>query len=103
MSPSRSLIKQLVPNSILHRHLPSKAGDSIALTFDDGPHPDLTPKILDMLEKHDARGCFFVVGKFAEEHSNLLEMIINRGHLLGNHTYDHPREGYTSFDQERSS
>lgn len=61
-----------------------------ALTFDDGPHPDTTPLILDILKAHNTKATFFVVGQAATQHPNVLERIIREGHELGNHTFDHP-------------
>ena len=63
---------------------------NIALTFDDGPHPRLTPKILDVLDKYGIKATFFVIGINAEYYPSALEEIINRGHEIGNHTYSHP-------------
>jgi peptidoglycan-N-acetylglucosamine deacetylase len=64
-------------------------GGRIALTFDDGPKPRSTPLILDTLRKHDLKATFFVLGRQAREHPNLLRRIVEEGHTLGNHTYDH--------------
>jgi len=61
----------------------------IALTFDDGPSPDQTPKILDELARYDLRATFFVVGREAEKHPELIRDIVARGHQLGNHTWSH--------------
>ncbi len=61
----------------------------IALTFDDGPHPQYTPRILDILQKQGVRATFFVVGKLAEEHPDLLRRQAEAGHSIGNHTYHH--------------
>jgi peptidoglycan/xylan/chitin deacetylase (PgdA/CDA1 family) len=61
-----------------------------ALTFDDGPHPDTTPLILDILKAHNAKATFFVVGQAAKQHPEVLERIMREGHELGNHTFDHP-------------
>jgi peptidoglycan/xylan/chitin deacetylase (PgdA/CDA1 family) len=61
-----------------------------ALTFDDGPHPDTTPLVLDILKAHGAKATFFVVGQAAERHPEVLERIVREGHELGNHTFDHP-------------
>ena len=60
-----------------------------ALTFDDGPDPDHTPTLLDILADHGAAGTFFVVGDQAAEHRDLLSDIAGRGHAIGNHTWDH--------------
>lgn len=64
-------------------------GGRIALTFDDGPKPRTTPLILDTLQKHDLKATFFVLGRQAKAHPNLLRRIVEEGHTLGNHTYDH--------------
>ncbi|TVP80528.1 MAG: polysaccharide deacetylase family protein [Puniceicoccaceae bacterium] len=61
----------------------------VALTFDDGPDPEFTPKLLEILRTNQARATFFVVGKRAEEHPELLDQIIRDGHLLGNHSWSH--------------
>jgi peptidoglycan/xylan/chitin deacetylase (PgdA/CDA1 family) len=61
----------------------------VALTFDDGPNPELTPAILDALEAGNHRGTFFVIGQVAEKHPKLLREIVRRGHALGNHSFAH--------------
>ena len=61
----------------------------VALTFDDGPSPDTTPRILDILRAEGVRATFFVLGKHAERHPELVERIVREGHELGNHGYDH--------------
>jgi peptidoglycan/xylan/chitin deacetylase (PgdA/CDA1 family) len=62
---------------------------AVALTFDDGPDPDVTPRLLDLLRRHDVRATFFVIGKRAERHPELIREILAQGHTLGNHSYDH--------------
>jgi len=61
----------------------------IALTFDDGPHPLYTERILNVLERYDVKATFFVVGKNAELYPTLVEQIARGGHEIGNHTYSH--------------
>jgi peptidoglycan/xylan/chitin deacetylase (PgdA/CDA1 family) len=63
--------------------------DAIHLTFDDGPHPDHTPRILDALAAHDARATFFVVGHLAEKYPKIVERIGAEGHTVANHTWTH--------------
>ena len=63
--------------------------DLVALTFDDGPSPDTTPRILDILRAEGVRATFFVLGKHAERHPEIVERIVREGHELGNHGYDH--------------
>jgi len=71
-----------------HSNYSEKQND-IAITFDDGPHPEFTPKVLRLLEKHQAKATFFLIGNQIEKHSNLVFEIINQGHTIGNHTYSH--------------
>ena len=66
------------------------APNKLAITFDDGPNPAITPKLLDLLAKHNARATFFLVGKFVRDCSDLTKEILARGHALGNHTDTHP-------------
>ena len=60
------------------------------LTIDDGPDPDDTPRILDLLDQHRARATFFVIGARAARNPGLIAEILRRGHEIGNHTYTHP-------------
>lgn len=62
----------------------------VSLTFDDGPHPEFTPQLLEILERHRARATFFVVGEAAHRQPELLHQLVLAGHVIGNHTWDHP-------------
>jgi peptidoglycan/xylan/chitin deacetylase (PgdA/CDA1 family) len=62
----------------------------IALTFDDGPHPDVTPAVLDRLERRGARATFFCVGRKVAAHPDLAAEVHRRGHRVENHTFGHP-------------
>jgi len=62
----------------------------VAITFDDGPDPRWTPKILDILKAANAKAAFFLVGVNAERYPGLVRRIVNEGHEIGNHTYYHP-------------
>lgn len=64
--------------------------DKIYLSYDDGPDPIHTPVLLDILEKENIRATFFVIGKKAEKHPELLQSMREKGHLIANHTYSHP-------------
>ena len=68
------------------------AGDAheVALTFDDGPDPEWTPKILNVLKAAKVKAAFFLVGVNAERYPNLVRRIVAEGHEIGNHTYYHP-------------
>jgi peptidoglycan/xylan/chitin deacetylase (PgdA/CDA1 family) len=61
----------------------------VAVTFDDGPHPAYTPKLLDVLKRYNARATFFVVGEMAEKYPELVKAEVAAGHSVGNHTYHH--------------
>ncbi len=68
---------------------PRRAGE-LALTFDDGPNPAWTPRLLDILATHDVRATFFLVGRYAETEPDLVRRIAAAGHLIGNHSWSHP-------------
>lgn len=80
-------IKRLVPQLIWHLDTPG----AIHLTFDDGPHPIVTPWVLDQLDKFNAKATFFCTGKNAELQPELIEIIRSKGHKIGNHTYSHTK------------
>jgi|SRR5690554_261573 len=61
----------------------------IFITFDDGPTPGITDKVLDMLRQYDAKGTFFCLGKNASKYPELFNRIRKEGHAIGNHTYNH--------------
>ena len=61
----------------------------VAITFDDGPSPDTTPRVLDALRDADARATFFILGRHAEQHPKIVERMVREGHEIANHTYSH--------------
>lgn len=63
----------------------------VALTFDDGPSPKTTPRVLDLLDEAGAKATFFVIGKKAAEHPDLVRAIVERGHAVGVHGFAHDR------------
>jgi peptidoglycan/xylan/chitin deacetylase (PgdA/CDA1 family) len=63
---------------------------ALALTFDDGPNPAWTPRLLDILAADDIPATFFFVGRFAETEKALVRSVLAAGHLIGNHTWNHP-------------
>jgi peptidoglycan/xylan/chitin deacetylase (PgdA/CDA1 family) len=67
----------------------------IAITFDDGPHPEITPKVLDILDHYDAKASFFCVGKKAASHPDIVMEIVKRGHTIENHSMRH--SGFFGF------
>ncbi|HTW81289.1 MAG TPA: glycosyltransferase [Terracidiphilus sp.] len=64
--------------------------DEVALSFDDGPDPNWTPKILDILKQKNVKGTFMIIGAEAAQHVGVLERVFREGHEIGNHTYSHP-------------
>lgn len=78
----------------------------VALTFDDGPHPQLTPKLLDILRDNGVRATFFVVGRNVAAHPDIAHRIIAEGHEIANHSWSHPALtglGTTGINREISS
>jgi peptidoglycan/xylan/chitin deacetylase (PgdA/CDA1 family) len=67
----------------------TKKGAYVYLTFDDGPHPVNTPKLLDILDHHNVKATFFMVGKEIESHPEIVQSIFQSGHSIGYHSYDH--------------
>jgi chitin deacetylase len=61
----------------------------IALTFDDGPNPIVTPKVLEILKEYNAKATFFVIGKHVKLHPNILKEVVASGHAIGNHSFSH--------------
>jgi peptidoglycan-N-acetylglucosamine deacetylase len=73
-----------------------RAGDHpgmVALTFDDGPDADWTPRILDVLKQEQVAASFFIIGENGQENPDLVRRIVREGHDIGNHTYTHPNLG----------
>ena len=62
----------------------------LAITFDDGPNPAITPKLLDLLDRYQAKATFFLIGRYVRECPDLVKETIARGHAVGNHTELHP-------------
>lgn len=79
---------------------------AVFLTFDDGPHPEITPKVLALLKQHNAKATFFCVGENAKKHPEIIKQILQEGHALGNHTHNHlhgfktPLEKYVENTEE---
>src|SRR5436305_1844370 len=84
-TPKIARIARFVPNSILFSRMDTQE-PAIALTFDDGPHPEFTPAILETLKEWRAHATFFVVGDLACRYPDLIKRIVAEGHSVGNHT-----------------
>lgn len=78
--------------SILQRLYPCgkwRVGKAVYLTFDDGPIPEVTPKVLEILDKYGVKATFFMVGENIDKHPDVFEQVVRGGHAIGNHTYNH--------------
>jgi peptidoglycan/xylan/chitin deacetylase (PgdA/CDA1 family) len=67
------------------------SGGDLALTFDDGPNDPHTLRLLDVLGKHDVKATFFLIGRYVRQRPDIAQEIARRGHVIGNHTFTHPR------------
>ncbi|KSB89352.1 polysaccharide deacetylase [Caulobacter vibrioides] len=88
----------VLPSSYVIERYGQKPG-LVALTFDDGPDPRWTPKILDILKAKNAPATFFVIGQNMQKHPGLVEREIREGHDVGGHTWTHPNIGETPLPQ----
>jgi peptidoglycan/xylan/chitin deacetylase (PgdA/CDA1 family) len=81
-----SFLRWIYPNAVWN--LPSEQ-KVVYLTFDDGPTPFVTEKVLELLEEYQAKATFFCIGKNIEQHPELLKLVKSKGHHIGSHTYSH--------------
>ena len=82
------ILRRLYPSAIWRMDKNEKA---VYLTFDDGPIPEITPWVLDLLDKYDIKATFFMVGDNIRKHPEEFKMVVERGHRIGNHTFNHIR------------
>ncbi len=85
--PQRFILPKLFGTAVFCVETPEKL---VALTFDDGPDPQYTPAIADLLKRYQARATFFVLGRRGQEQLAILKDLMAAGHELGNHTFNHP-------------
>lgn len=79
-------IRQLYPHAHWRMNTSEKA---VYLTFDDGPIPEVTPWVLDVLDRYQIKATFFMVGDNVRKHPDEYKMVVERGHRIGNHTFNH--------------
>lgn len=79
-------IRHLYPRACWRMNTSERA---VYLTFDDGPIPEVTPWVLDVLDKYHIKATFFMVGDNVRKHPDEFKMVVERGHRIGNHTYNH--------------
>ena len=80
------LIRQLYPRACWRMNVSERA---VYLTFDDGPIPEVTPWVLDVLDKYKIKATFFMVGDNVRKHPDEYKMVVERGHRIGNHSFNH--------------
>lgn len=66
-----------------------RTGEAVYLTFDDGPIPEVTPRVLDILDRYGVKATFFMVGENIYKHPDVFDKVVQAGHTIGNHTYNH--------------
>lgn len=91
-----SFVQKVFPSLIWKINSKKK---ELFLTFDDGPTPEVTSKVLDLLEKHNAKASFFCLGKNIESNPKLFQRILKEGHSVGNHTFSH-KNGWKNSTSE---
>ncbi len=75
---------------VIYYHGNDATAKKIAFTFDDGPHPSYTEKILEILDSYQIKATFFFIGQNVEYYPEIAKKVVNAGHEIGNHTYSHP-------------
>lgn len=91
-----AFLRMFVPGLLWQK--PSGA-KKLYLSFDDGPDPEITPLVMDMLRRYNANATFFCVGQNVERYSDVFDEIKKAGHLYGNHTYNHLNGWKTPLNQ----
>ena len=86
-------------SKVLYRNLiwkmPTSNAPTVYLTFDDGPHPDVTPFVLQQLAQHNAKASFFCIGDNVTKHQEIYRSLLEAGHTIGNHTQNHLNGWFT--------
>lgn len=89
-------MRALYPRNLIWQMPPTEK--ILYLTFDDGPHPEATPLVLEMLAAFQAKATFFCIGQNVEKYDNVYRSVLNAGHRVGNHTHNH-LNGWKTPDQ----
>ncbi|NMM50716.1 polysaccharide deacetylase family protein [Marinigracilibium pacificum] len=89
-------VRKVYPGSLWQVDTENK---DVYLTFDDGPIPEITPWVLDVLNRYNIKATFFMVGDNVRKHPDIFRQVIDHGHLIGNHTFYH-KNGFQQSDQE---
>ena len=89
----KNILQRLYPYGVF------RVGTDVYLTFDDGPIPEVTPKVLAILDKYQVKATFFMVGENIDKHPEVFEQVVQAGHSIGNHTYNHLKGWRTSHEE----
>ena len=89
----KNILQRLYPYGVF------RVGTDVYLTFDDGPIPEVTPKVLAILDKYQVKATFFMVGENIDKHPEVFEQVVRAGHSIGNHTYNHLKGWRTSHEE----
>ena len=100
-NPDLFLPSNLPPGARVSYSSTNVSGNYIALTFDDGPHPTHTPRLLDILKQRNVKATFYVIGSNVSRHPHIVRRILAEGHEIGNHTQNHPNLSPMSDDGVR--
>ena len=87
----KSIFQRLYPYGVF------RTGKAVYLTFDDGPIPEVTPKVLAILAKYNVKATFFMVGENIDKHPEVFTQVLAAGHTIGNHTYNHLKGWRTPY------
>lgn len=79
-----------------------KGSKKLALTYDDGPNDPHTMRLLEVLERHQVRATFFMIGQFVRQRPEIARAVASAGHVIGNHTFTHPNLIFSSLRQTRA-
>jgi peptidoglycan/xylan/chitin deacetylase (PgdA/CDA1 family) len=91
--PLKRVVETVIDNRLVDYHMPVRMRGDLLITFDDGPDPVRSPRILDVLERYGAKALFFVIGERAATQPGHLRAYVDRGHMIANHTYTHLDDG----------
>ena len=89
----KSILQALYPYGVF------RAGKAVYLTFDDGPIPEVTPQVLAILDRYHIKATFFMVGENVDKHPDVFAQVLQAGHHIGNHTYNHLKGWKYSFSE----
>ncbi len=91
-----AIFRKLFPSLIWHKGRDQKI---VYLTFDDGPSPEITDQVVEILDEHQVKACFFLIGDKIQKYPETYNLLLQKGHQIGNHTFHHLNGWRTSTDK----